>query len=233
MKTVLTLIVLPGLDGVGMFRSRFAEAMGAGYQVELVSFSTEVPLGYAELKPIVESIMARHERFVLLGESFSGPLACMLAAEHPTGLVGLVLCATFAKAPTPRALAPLVEWLPMKRVPKRLLDGAFFGKWRNPALTSRLQDTLGGIGLSVLGGRARSIVEVDVSACLESIEVPVLCLRAGSDRIVPLQTSQKLFAGLPDVRVVTIDGPHALLHIVPDVCARHVREFPGSLDASP
>ena len=41
-----------------------------------------------------EAAAARGGDFVVVGESFSGPLALLLAARSPPGLRGVVLCAT-------------------------------------------------------------------------------------------------------------------------------------------
>jgi pimeloyl-ACP methyl ester carboxylesterase len=43
--------------------------------------------------PILESALPSKERFVILAESFSTPLAVKLAAKSPEGLLALVLCA--------------------------------------------------------------------------------------------------------------------------------------------
>ena len=39
--------------------------------------------------------------FVVVGESFSGSLALMLATRRPVGLRGVVLCASFVRFPLP------------------------------------------------------------------------------------------------------------------------------------
>ena len=226
---MITVVVLPGLDGIGRLRCRFADALSARQGVELVSYPHDRPLGYAELQPIVTALMSRHERVVLLGESFSGPLACMIAAERPAGLIGLVLCASFARAPIPRALAPLIEGFPLQWIPQRGVEWALFGKWHDAAVAAELRDALHGVGLPALRSRARSVAHVDVRACLASIGVPTLCLRAHADRIVSARASEELRASLRDVRSIEVDGPHALLQAMPEVCAQHVADFSESL----
>jgi hypothetical protein len=49
----------------------------------------------------VRAALPTRGRFVLLAESFSGPLAIRIAADPPSALVGLILCVTFARNPYP------------------------------------------------------------------------------------------------------------------------------------
>jgi hypothetical protein len=50
------------------------------------------------------------EPFVLLAESFSTPVAIRVAAENPTNLKGLILCAGFATSPV-SGLPRMLGWL--------------------------------------------------------------------------------------------------------------------------
>src|SRR6185369_7026468 len=75
----------------------------------VLSYPPEQPLDYPGHLDIVMAALPADEQFVLLGESFSGPLALMAAARHPKGLRGVILCATFATWPLP--FAPAVAGL--------------------------------------------------------------------------------------------------------------------------
>src|SRR5687768_14153054 len=102
-------VVLPGLDGTTALLQAFCSRVGElGVPTRAVAYPTDRALGYAELEPLVRSELPTSEPFVLLGESFSGPLAIRIAASQPPGLVGLVLSTTFARAPVP-LLSPLAS----------------------------------------------------------------------------------------------------------------------------
>jgi pimeloyl-ACP methyl ester carboxylesterase len=76
----------------------------------VVSYPEDKPFGYEDLKQIVREAVPNDCGFVILGESFSGPLAIMTAAEKPGGLLGVILCASFAGNPSkfiPSWLSPL------------------------------------------------------------------------------------------------------------------------------
>ena len=63
-----------------------------------IAYPTHAPCGYDELLPLILAAIPPGP-FVVVGESFSGPLAVMLAARRPPGLRGLVLCASFVQFP--------------------------------------------------------------------------------------------------------------------------------------
>src|SRR5262245_5039352 len=90
------LILMPGMDGTGELFAPFLDALGDSIESCVLQYPTHEPLRYSELLPRVRAELPHSGSFVLLGESFSGPLALMLAAEQPAGLCGVVLCASFA-----------------------------------------------------------------------------------------------------------------------------------------
>jgi len=85
-----TLILLPGLDGTGKLFSGFVRALGADIDAQIVSYPVDQPLGYAELETLVRATLPADRRFVVLGESFSGPIAIQIGANPPAGLAGAV-----------------------------------------------------------------------------------------------------------------------------------------------
>ena len=93
--------MLPGLDGTGKLFAGFIRAIGADAKVQVIAYPHDEPLGYGELEALVRAALPTDRRYVLLGESFSGPLAIRLAADPPRGLAGVILCGTFAKNPFP------------------------------------------------------------------------------------------------------------------------------------
>jgi len=95
------LVMLPGLDGTGKRLVDFANMLLPRLDTTIVSYATQLPQGYDELVRVVRSLLPTDRRFVLLGESFSGPIAIRIAANPPRGLVGVILCASFARNPFP------------------------------------------------------------------------------------------------------------------------------------
>jgi pimeloyl-[acyl-carrier protein] methyl ester esterase len=115
-----TLVLLPGLDGTGKLFTELLRALDCRVASIVVPYPTDVALGYDELETLVRAALPAQGSYVLLGESFSGPLAIRIAARPPPGLVGLILSVTFASNPYPRwAWArSLAAYLPLKSLPR-------------------------------------------------------------------------------------------------------------------
>src|SRR5262249_47392049 len=96
-----TLVLLPGMHGSGELFADFVAALGAEHEAIAITYPKDQPLGYARLESIVRSELPSDRSYVLLGESFSGPIALSIAASAPCRLRGLILCGSFAKNPMP------------------------------------------------------------------------------------------------------------------------------------
>jgi pimeloyl-ACP methyl ester carboxylesterase len=229
------LVVLPGLDDTGILLREFADAAGAAFsRVVLVSYPVDQALGYAGLEAIAEAALPRDERFVLLGESFSGPLALALAARTPPGLVGLVLSTTFARSPIgwASAFAPLLQLSPSAHyVPTAALGWWLLGPWATRDRLHRLREALGAVAPAVITHRAIEAARADARASAERVAVPTLFLRATSDRLLAGSVVDELQAKVAAMRIVDLDGPHMLLQAQPEAAARAVAAFAAELEA--
>src|SRR5262249_29393772 len=97
----LTLVLLPGLDGTSILFRPFIRALPPGIEARCVEYASAGPHDYAGLLPTIRAACSGLDDFVILGWSFSGPLALRAAAESPPGLRGVVICASFVSAPWP------------------------------------------------------------------------------------------------------------------------------------
>jgi pimeloyl-ACP methyl ester carboxylesterase len=214
------------MDGSGLLFDGFVSALGA--KTLVVSYPREQPLGYEQLEAFVQRKLPVDEPYVLLGESFSGPIAIALAAKGLPGLKAVVLVCTFAQMRRPRApafLHALIERLPFWRIPVALGARGLFGRFDGAAVRARLAQAIEGVQPSVWRMRLRSVLNVDVTPQLERIRVPVLYLRASEDRVVPARAAELISQRHAHVRIATVDGPHALLQTNPGDCAAALRAF--------
>jgi pimeloyl-ACP methyl ester carboxylesterase len=219
-------VVLPGLDGTAALLEGFCAALGTlGVPASAVAYPPDRPLGYGDLEPIARAALPSVP-FVLLGESFSGPLAIRIAADRPPGLIGLALSTTFARAPVGglSALAPLLRFAPSKP-PMPLLSWSLLGQWATPQLQAQLGAALRRVSPAALRARAAATLRVDVSSLLGSIAVPVLQLVASHDRLLANSASAQLAAGLPQCQTVRLPGPHLLLQTATQPAAQAVATF--------
>jgi pimeloyl-ACP methyl ester carboxylesterase len=231
--TMAEVLILPGLDGTSTLHGEIAaelHAMGLGCRS--ISYPADRALDYSELASLVTSQLPRDRPYVLLGESFSGPVAILVAAAGPKGLVGLVLSTTFARAPLPLLgwSAPLTRLAPAY-LPAPLISWFLLGRWSSRALIERIQAALRAVSPSVLRARAATSMGADVSGHLAAISVPTLVLRARHDRLLLLVPRSALADQLRNATHVDLDGPHLLLQAQPRWAAQAIAEFVRGLAA--
>src|SRR5262245_17031078 len=97
------LLLLPGGDGTGKLFDPLLHALAGQDSLTpvVVAYPPDRACGYGDLLPLVEQNVPAGADFLVLGESFSGPLALLLAARRPPGLRGVILCGTFVRNPLP------------------------------------------------------------------------------------------------------------------------------------
>jgi pimeloyl-[acyl-carrier protein] methyl ester esterase len=223
----MRLVLLPGMDGTGSLFLDFSSALGPNAKSTIVRYPTDRALGYTELEDIARSFLPEDSPYILLAESFSGPIAISIAASSPTGLVGLVLCCSFAR--NPRRLLGAFLWLldllRPSRISMAVLSKLLLGRLSSGRLRSQLRQALDQVSKGVLRARLRAVLEVDVSAKLRHVEVPILYLRASEDRLVPPAAADHISRSAPRARVAELCAPHLLLQTVPVAAAAVVNQF--------
>jgi len=222
-----TIVLLPGMDGTGEFFHPFLSAAKDEFRTIIVRYPTDRALAYSQLVSFVASHLPNDAPFVLLAESFSGPVAISLAAGKPDGLVGLILCATFAQNPRPRLrfLVPLLELIPLRWLPDPVLTLLFFGRFATPALVGELKQILAKVDDAVLHQRLRALLDVDVTDELKRIDMPSLYITAREDRLIPSKATRPFQQLSPKWQITEITGPHLLMQSVPRDVVRAVRNF--------
>lgn len=231
-RAMITLVLLPGLNGTGALFKDFVAALGGAFKVKVVSYPATGALGYPELESIAREALPSESPFVILGESFSGPIAVSLAASCSSQLKGLILCCTFVRNPRPafNVLKPFIGLLPIAFLPLHFLIRLVLGRSYTAALCMKLTQALSQLSPSALSARLRGLLLVDVSAKLREVKVPVLYLRALQDRLVPRGASKLVSQLCPQAEVVSLDAPHFLLQALPSEAARIVAAFVHAVD---
>ena len=183
-----------------------------------------------ELEQLIETKIPENKKFILLGESFSGPLALRIAAKNPPNLLAVILSATFVKSPKPLWLKilPIKQLCKMPR-PFFLLKHILLGDVSDTAIEQTIKKIMNMVTPDVFAKRIIAVLSVDESEALKKINVPILYLRAVNDMVVgkkSLNTIQKL---KHDVQSVDIKAPHMLLQTQPQKAWREIIQFTKSL----
>ncbi len=228
------LILLPGLDGTTRLLAPLIDALQSAFaSVRAITYPHDTPMGYAALETFARKHLPSDASFVLLGESFSGPIAIAIASDPPSNLIGLVLSTTFARAPVLliSAFAPLTRFAPVRTLPVAALSLALLGRWSTPALRRDLRVALDEVAPAVLRTRAAAAMRANVADKLARIAVPTLCLRAKHDRLLRPHATHELLAGIRDAREYALDGPHLLLQTRTADCAQRIAAFAAASPA--
>ncbi|WP_242372005.1 alpha/beta fold hydrolase [Anaeromyxobacter sp. SG26] len=235
-RAVLPALLLPGIDGSGRLFAPLLAAAPRRIAPVVVSFPPGAPLGYDALVDRVRATLPPG-RFLLVAESFSGPIAIRLAAERPRGLAGLVLAATFLHRPLHPLLHPIrglvgarLFGLPMPA----LLVRHFMTGWDAPdALVREVQAAVGSTAPEVMALRAMEALRVDVRDALLQVDAPILVLSPRRDRLIRTDVGEELLALRPDAEVVEVDAPHMILQRAPHACLAHLEELAARVVARP
>ena len=225
---MVKLILMPGMDGTGELFAPLIDAFGNSVETCVVRYPPGEPLGYAELLPRVRAALPPSGPFVLLGESFSGPLAIQLAAEAPAGLRGVILSASFANNPIgwfPKFASPLVRPALFRVMPRFTQAKAILGRYATPELSRLIFRANSAVSPAVMAARARAILAVDVRAQFKACPFPMLYLRGQRDRVVRKSVLKGLLRERPSLQVVTLPAPHLVLQVAPEESARAILAF--------
>ena len=214
MRESISLVLLPGMHGGGQLFAPFLRALPERIKPIPVSYPPDLALDYKGLLDIVVAALPVNEPFVLLGESFSGPLALMAAARNPKGLRGVILCSTFVTYPLriPLFAAEMSVSLGLFRLRlSRLFVRILLGGKASRELTSLFCQALAGVQPEVLAARAKAVLALDATTELRTCPVPLLVIQAGNDRLIYRRNTDRMRTLRPDANFIVIDGPHLIL----------------------
>ena len=223
-------VLLPGMDGTGELFAPLLEHLDPDIEATVVRYPDR-RASYAEHEAVARHELPKDRPFLILGESFSGPVAVSIAANPPPNLRGLILCASFLTCPNAwlRRLRPLTPFATPKLVPDFIAHHSLLGRFATPALRAAHAAALRHVSSATLTARLRAIADIDVREKLERVEVPSLYLRAAHDRVVAARYGDEFLRHARSGRLVEIDGPHFLLQTQPEKCARQIAGFAGGL----
>ena len=223
-------IFLPGLDGAAdLMVCEFGDLSPDGYSLLPVSLPDDPSLNYDGLCDHVGNFLNQAgacEPFQIIAESFSGPLAILLAHRYPQQVRGLTLVANFAASPAPW----FARYLPWNLIFRRELPDFvaryFFGA--DPNLAKRLRESIRFSSPETLLHRIQCILNVDVTEELSELKCPIDYIRPIHDRLVQKQSLSTIVASNPNVNVHEIAGSHLIIQTQPQQvwdCIRNAEDI--------
>lgn len=167
---------------------------------------------------------------LVLGESYSGPIALLLGQRYPQRVQGVILAASFANNPNPWVKAMPGLWAALfRRMWFRLWMGMWIpaGRWlwSMPVATkTAFVNVLKAIPSAILAERIVHSATGDVSGCLP-LSQPLLYLRPTQDWVVSHRAVQQLQSLQPAMVIVHFKSPHLVLQCCPVEVAQAITDF--------
>lgn len=222
----MKLVLIPGLDGTGDLFAPVLAALG-DLDCQVIAYPPDRAMSYAEHEAHVRERLPPEGDYVLLAESFSGPVGVAIAASEPERLRGLILCCSFVSNPLPMFgfLGRLISALPAMKAPPAMFAPFLYAGHATPELRRAHHDAMAKVSAATLRARVAAIMSVDYSALLPRIRVPMLYMLARRDRLVRRSAFHRMDRLRHDILLEQIDAPHFLLQTEPVRAAEAIRNF--------
>lgn len=222
-----TLVLLPGLDGTEVFFAPLLTHLPTSIEPLVITYPSSGANDYESLLPIILDKIKHLESFVIMGLSFGGPLALMVASHCSSQVRGVILCASFVTTPRPRlalfrfALStPLIALTRAIRRLRLLVHGYASSEFRRAkAMTWKR------VNSRELAARSRSALSVDVRPQLRECSDRLMYLVCTQDEVISRASLNQILGIAPQIRVSEIEGPHFAIFTNPAQSAACIIDF--------
>ncbi|MDC1141779.1 alpha/beta hydrolase [Planctomycetota bacterium] len=222
----MRIVFLPGLHGTGELFNPLLKALPDTVDPLVVAYPNNRRLSYIELADYVAEHLPKDE-FLIVAESFSGPVAHLVANKSPKGLKRVLFFASFLRNPNPMLLNWLTlpfAGLAMSLATDGMMRRRMIGKYDDDELWELIKATINSVPKSIIKYRLRLMA--GFKAPEKTSSIPYSSYAAESDTLVRPSNSvcSTWTDDLPDL----IPGPHLLLQTVPKVIANRIKSHCNS-----
>lgn len=221
------IVLLPGLDGTGELFARLESYLASELDVTIVRYPDDPSLGYAGYETIVRQAIGSR-KVMLLGESFSGPVAVCVAATLGRQIEAVLLAATFLKNPWPSWIIRRATSIDPQATPAKFRDRILMGAHGDPELQEKVEHIVQTLPRPVRAARLRAVAEVDVRKKFRALNIPVLALHGRNDWLVRKTPIQRAISRKGGARMIVLPAAHMLLQTRARECAGEILSFARS-----
>ncbi|ESQ83679.1 hypothetical protein AEAC466_11775 [Asticcacaulis sp. AC466] len=191
----------------------FAAALSLHLETRILSYPANEAMDYAKLCEYLLPDIPTDRNYILIAESFSGPLAILMAGmvSHPPDI--LILTATFAVTPWPRMALLLKRCLFLTdsvKVPAWVVAITLLSQ-KTKFMAKDILASLQAIDRDVLRTRLGAVLDCDVRPQLAALDMPIMYIRGRRDRLIPKRCVDDMTAVNRHITVVEVDAPHFVL----------------------
>jgi pimeloyl-ACP methyl ester carboxylesterase len=225
---IIKLVFMPGLDGTGISFEPLSRFLSIDTATTVVRYPTDRLLSFEEIIACAYD-QIKGDQDIVVAESFSGPVSISLIGSGRLKAKGLILCATFAKAPR-RTMLKMLRWLPLElglKLPfQRVLLRYILGDRRTTdALFPIWQRVKAMVPARILAHRIRLLPLLDVRQWLPQLTIPCWYIQATKDKLLPASSALDFVQAIPHLVVRKLTGPHFILQAEPEASATIINEF--------
>ena len=216
----MKVILLPGLDGTGVLFKPLLDALPSNIGSLIIDYPANKKLSYPELVNYVIDKLP-NERFVLVGESFSGPIAYQIALLMPDKVASVIFVATFLSNPR-KFLLRLSSFLPISLllslpIPTLIIKSLLLGYSANTEIIGLFRQSLKQVSPQVLSFRLQEISKLTNRHQL--CDITSIYIQATDDRLVPDNCVKDFRTVFKNLKIFKVKGAHFILQANPIACA--------------
>ena len=221
---ILKLVLLPGMDGTGELFAPILPYL-KDFDCCVVQLPQSGPQDYQTLKQYVEAKLPVDD-FILLAESFSGPIGAILALSDIKNLRAIIFVATFLVAPRKRLLRTL-SMVPFKLALKlpfamTLCKRLLFDAAVSDEITSLFAKTIFRLPVGLIRSRIKAVGSLVLPQ--RQSDLPAILLQPTGDKLLPTRETQEFRTYFSQIAIEPIAGPHFILQTEPEKCARLITD---------
>jgi pimeloyl-[acyl-carrier protein] methyl ester esterase len=214
----MVLVLLPGMDGTEKLFRWFVEQLSSDVEAKIVSYPPDLRLPYEELANGIFNEIPLEKQYIIVAESYSGPMAVLLGGRAGRNLQAVVLVASFVRS----SWSPAGVWLArfvmpglfLLRPPRWLLRFLMLDSDSSDEVLRCLEGAIASVRPEVLAGRFQHSLKVDVSGTLARCAVRTVYVLPGKDRLLGQRGLRGVLAARPDTEVMSVAGPHLLFNAI-------------------
>jgi pimeloyl-ACP methyl ester carboxylesterase len=229
----MKLVLLPGLHGSAQLFQPLIDRLPGEIDTQIISYPAGVKLDYTQLRNMILSQLPKQD-FMLLAESFSGPLAYQIASRNPKNLKAVIFVASFLDNPRPLLLNSIT--ITLLSMLKMLPLSVFAVKtWMTGTKVSKQIISLCKQSLDILSPGLVSYRLTEI-AQLRSRHWPCRCkaiyIQARHDKLVPRRCVEPFKLAFADLEIKTLNSAHFVVQTLPEDCAKVIVDTINQITAS-
>ena len=212
------------MDGTGRFFAPLRRALEGRADSLILTYPSTGPQSYAALCEATLARLPSDRDYVLVAESFAGPLAILLATRAARKPLALCLSATFARNPFPPFGHMIKYLLPlfMRHAPAPSMIEAALIRPGDHQLAAEVTETAVAMGPALTRARCRTALTCNVSVELAALAMPILYLQGLQDRLISPACGLLMREIARNLRLLQLDTPHFVLQYDCDATVRDI-----------